>query len=514
MKRIIQYIVTVTVVFMLAVGCKDSIPDVEDITPTIEEKPWWNGMQLTEDGSRVILPEPVTLTIGVSSVHSKSPGSLRAGEAVIPTPPDTLTNYTTDEKGRATVNTFRSDLTDPADKEEFDQVGGEDWIRDLIIPELEEGDYSVTGTIPLTNEEFVNNEFMKDESQYGDKDKYRKVIIRIHKLPTDGPITFFANSRVLKEFDGVNTKGNVSDITYLSLAEPYVFSDNPKFQVTEEVIKNYRVTKHRQSTNIGGTRQLFHSAYLPMFGRIENLSIKDGKTLVTNSGTAYEKEVTTVYLERAVARVKVSWEYTFKDDNGNEVTPILDYIFDGIAPAFYVNVTSIIPNNYKGVTAWYKKFKDAKPTNIDVDNRWVPFYRNRTNAGLWDEGETISIKEALGKTGYFYTYMPENYTQYDPYTPPWTQAQTVTKLRVFATKFKPPRDPGVDLSVDNTEYEVDGTRRAKDRDLAFGPKNADGYVEIRRNYSYDIKLRFKKSESGVQPYIVGTWENEDVDIPW
>ena len=117
----------------------------------------WEGYEKTPDGTRIILPEPITLDISVAPTHVVN-NTLRAAIG------DFDGIYSEDERARATVNTPEPEKSESPDNpyqrgtaeyyqwrysEEYrawqreddyrrfwNTNGGEDWIRDLHIPEL------------------------------------------------------------------------------------------------------------------------------------------------------------------------------------------------------------------------------------------------------------------------------------------------------------------------------------------------------------------------------------------
>ena len=465
------------------------------VTPEEPSVDPWEGYEKTADGTRIILPEPVTLDISVAPTRTVN-NTLRADVG------DFYGIYSDDERARATVNTPK-----PADKptaprnphrhgtaefwqwyysddyrayqREFDRWqswntnGGEDWIRDLHIPELREGDYEVKGLVPYS-----------DFGRYStgvDVTQYSKVTITFYKLPTKGVLSFMVNSKAYHTY--YNRDENLAPLT---LDNPFLITENPDFSYEQDVVSKRKLTGGGTTfpgSDLGGISQLFESSYLPMFSRLVDVKPNDKKGINGRESGSSDPvhEIMSIYLERAVAKVTVRWEYEYYPAGSTtEVNPVKDHFFDDIYPGQYPNITSVVPNNWTALKSHYDQV--GKP----VAN--MPFYRsypNITHAGNEDVGTAL----VTGGTEHF--YMPENFP---------TSASEQSTMLVYITKFNP------------DTQEIVGKRRYKYYEIPFGSKRADGLREIRRNHSYEILLRFRKAPDGTeQVYIAEPWT--EVEIP-
>ena len=464
------------------------------VTPDEPSVDPWEGYEKTADGTRVILPEPITLDISVAPTRPVD-NTLRAAVG------DFDGIYSDDERARATVNT-----PEPADKptaprnpysygtadfwqwyysdkyrayqREFDRWqswntnGGEDWIRDLHIPELKEGDYEVKGLVPYT-----------DFGRYStgvDVTPYSKVTITFYKLPISRVLSFMVNSKAYHTY--YNRDENVAPLT---LDNPFLITENPDFSYEKDVVSKRKWNDSKDifpGSDLGGKSQLFQSSYLPMFSRLVDVKPNDKRGINGRESGSKEPvhEIKSIYLERAVAKVTVRWEYEYYPAGSTEkVNPVNDHFFDDIYPGQYPNITSVIPNNWTALLSHYEQV--GKPAAN------MPFYRSYPNIA---HIENESVGTALGRGGTVHFYMPENFP---------TNASEQSTMLVYITKFDP----------DN--YKIDGKRRYKNYEIPFGTKRADGLREIRRNHSYEILLRFKQTPSGPEPYIPDPWD--DVEIP-
>ena len=447
------------------------MPDPPEVDP-------WEGYEKTADGTRIILPEPITLNISVAPTRVVN-NTLRADIG------DFDGIYSEDERARATVNT-----PEPADsptaprnpysygtaefwqwyysdeyrayQREFDRWqswntnGGEDWIRDLHIPELREGDYKVTGLVPYESENFAQIGWY---STGVDVSPYSKVTITFYKLPTSKVLSFMVNSKAYHTYH--NRTENLAPLT---LENPFLITEDSNFCYEQDVINNRKWNDWKKifpGSDLGGNSQLFESFYLPMFSRLVDVE-PNGTTGIKgreSGSTEQVHEIKSIYLERAVAKVTVRWEYEYYPEGSTEkVNPVKDHFFDDIYPGQYANITSVIPNNWAALKRHYDKV--GKPAAN------MPFYRSYPNIAH-TEDETVGT--ALGKGGTEHFYMPENFP---------TNASEQATMLVYITKF----DPATKAIV--------GKRRYKYYAIPFGTKRADGLREIRRNHSYEILLRF------------------------
>lgn len=471
-----------------------------EVTPDEPSVDPWEGYEKTADGTRVILPEPITLDISVTPTRPVN-NTLRADVG------DFYGIYSDDERARATVNT-----PEPAEKPErptmpyrpgtvefgqwyysdeyrewqrkydywyyWNTNGGEDWIRDLHIPELKEGDYEVKGLVPYDSSDFSR---LGKASNSMDVSSYSKVTITFYKLPTSGILSFMVNSKAYHTYQN-REKG----LTPLTLDNPFLISENPNFSYVQDVLTNRKPVGGEDifpGSDLGGDSQLFDSFYLPMFSRLVEVKPNDKRGINGRESGSEEPvhEIKSIYLERAVAKVTVRWEYEYYPKGSTtKVKPVNDHFFDDIYPGQYPNITSVVPNNWTALKRHYDQ----------VGVSTMPFYRKYPNITHVDN-EEVGTALVTGGTEHF--YMPENFP---------TSASEQSTMLVYITKFDP------------DTYEIDGKRRYKYYEIPFGSKRADGLREIRRNHNYEILLRFKQTPEGPVPYIVDTWSNQDVDLPW
>lgn len=457
---------------MIFTSCEKGANRAE-VTPDAPAVDPWEGYEKTADGTRIILPEPITLDISVAPTRTVN-YTLRA------TTGDFDGIYSEGERGRATVNT-----PEPAEKptpprnphrygtaefwqwyysdeyrayqREFDRWqswntnGGEDWIRDLHIPELREGDYKVDGLVPYSD--------FGRFSTGVDVTPYSKVTITFYKLPTSGVLSFMVNSKAYHTY--YNRDENLAPLT---LENPFLISENPDFSYEQDVVSKRKWLDSKNifpGSDLGGNSQLFESSYLPMFSRLVDVKPNDKRGIDGRESGSTEPvhEIRSIYLERAVAKVTVRWEYEYYPAGSTkEVNPVKDHFFDDIYPGQYANITSVIPNNWAALKSHYDKV--GKPAKD------MPFYRRYPNIA---HTENEDVGTALSKGGTEHFYMPENF--------PTNESEQATML-VYITKF----NPGT--------KEIVGKRRYKYYEIPIGTKRADGLREIRRNHSYEILLRF------------------------
>lgn len=480
---------------MIYISCQKGAnrAEVTPIEPSVDP---WEGYEKTADGKRVILPEPIALDIAVAPTREVTNGLKAAG--------DFYGNYSADERARSTVNTPKPaerptapDNPYPYGTSEFWQWyysdeyrayqreynrwqswninGGDDWIRDLHIPELQEEDYEVKGLVPYSD--------FGSYSTGVDVTPYSKVTITFYKLPTSGVLSFMVNSKAYHTY--YNRDENLAPLT---LDNPFLITEAPDFCYEHDVVSKRRLTGGGSTfpgSDLGGNSQLFESSYLPMFSRLVDVVPNDnfGINGRESGSTEPVHEIKSIYLERAVAKVTVRWEYEYYPAGSTEkVNPVKDHFFDEIYPGQYPNITSVIPNNWAALKSHYDQV--GKPVGT------MPFFRSYPNITHYGNE---SVGMALMKSGTTHFYMPENFP---------TNASEQSTMFVYITKFHPATN------------EIVGKRRYKYFALPFGSKGANGLREIRRNHSYEILLRFKYTPETPVPYIVETWEDQEVDVPW
>lgn len=499
MKNRILKAATIIGLSVIFASCQKGATTAE-VTPDEPSVDPWEGYEKTADGTRIILPEPITLDISVVPTRTVN-NTLRADVGVF----DGI--YDGDERARATVNTpepeetaaprnphrygtadfwqwyYSDEYREWQRKDDYRRFwninGGEDWIRDLHIPELREADYEVKGLVPYDSSDFSR---LGSASNSLDVSPYSKVTITFYKLPTSGVLSFMVNSKAYHTYQN-REKG----LTPLTLDNPFLISENPNFSYVQDVLTNRKPVGGKDifpGSDLGGDSQLFESFYLPMFSRLVDVKPNDKRGINGRESGSTEPvhEIKSIYLERAVAKVTVRWEYEYYPKGSTtKVKPVNDHFFDDIYPGQYPNITSVVPNNWTALKRHYDQ----------VGVSTMPFYRKYPNITHVDN-EEVGTALVTGGTEHF--YMPENFP---------TNASDQSTMLVYITKF----DPATKAIV--------GKRRYKYYEIPFGTKRDDGLREIRRNHNYEILLRFRKAPDGTeQVYIVDTWTNQDVDIPW
>ncbi len=464
-RFISAYIATATLFSVVALsGCRgnQTIPDPDEPTVTQPE---------SEDGI-ITLAEPVTLYIGVSPAEIVDPmaSSTRANVG------DFYWGYTPDERKMSTVNSKKpSDETSRMNKM-WNIEGGDDWIHTLSISELDPKDYIVEGLVP--NDSWGDYNIARiDESKVPDK-----VSVTLYKIPESGTLTFFANAAVdhyVDTPDSYETKR-----IDLSVGKPFRVV-SPDWLLDEKQAQIFAGANKNNS-------YLFDSNYLPMYGRLTQVTAtNDGKIEASQFGEA-KGVVSTIYLERAVAKVEIYKEYSYKDASGNKVTPVVDHIIDDAIVGRFVNIMSIVPNNWDALQTarrnWAKEVGDP-----DYNSKHIRYIRTYwTDDTSWISDDSLEKMKMGNPVRCF--YVPENFP---------TVANEQSTIYASITK----------LSADGNRIVQ---RRAKHFGLLYGSWNSKtNLYEVHRNTIYRVHLRMKHAPDGTElPYIVETWSNQDVDLPW
>lgn len=389
MKNNILQVATIIGLSVIFASCQKGATTAE-VTPVEPSVDPWEGYEKTADGTRVILPEPITLNIAVTPMGEVYQSLRSVG--------DFDGTYSPEERGRATVNSpkpekpvepaeprygtpeyrqWRYSETYRAYQRKYDEweywpnaTGGDDWIRDLHIPELKEKDYEVHGLVPYLK----FGKFLQHQCNIYDMTPYAKVTVTLYKLPTSGVLSFMVNSKAYHTF--TNADDNLSPLT---LDNPFVFSENPKYGFEQAVIDKRVWIVPTDNTlfersGLSGPDVLFYTFCLPMFARLTDVkanATKDGIMGRESGSTAPVHDIKSIYLERACAKVTVRCEYEFYPEGGTEkITPVDDHFFDKVYIGRYPIITSVIPNNWDAAKRHYEKL--GKPANI-------PFYRRNSN---------------------------------------------------------------------------------------------------------------------------------------
>ena len=407
---------------------------------------------------------------------------------------DLSRKYTKVDKENATVNSHLPasyDETNPHIKLYYDSrlaLYRSDWIRNIYIPELRPGDYKVEGVVPIPGDDLSNVDDKVNEDQVP-----TKVTITFYSLPKQmEKMTFLVNSRL---HDSIYTSENPDQ--YMDLEESYFLGISPFYRLSpkfkeafDRYMSNPDYKTHSFQNAIGKFgSSIFEPAYLPMYARLYNVSAAPSKDALiaseTDGGTP--EVIRSIYLERAVSLVTITW------DKPSDVGDDFDYFVDQIYFAKMPNVGSIIPNNWKGVEGIMRdRMDELKP--VGTLQKTIPSYwDNRRNNQLKHKGGGVNehgyAKIGRGGTEHFFT--PENLSD-KPST-----------IYVVLSKF------------DLTTHKAIEPRGSKVFELPFGDKNPkSGNVEVHRNTWYQLHIKFKNTVDGPVPYIVETWEDQPVDIPW
>lgn len=457
-------IATATLFFVVALsGCRRSQVTPDPDGPIVTQPQ-------SEDGL-ITLAEPITLYIGVSPAEIVEPFSNSTRAAV----GDFYWNYTPDERRKSTVNSKKPTDRSSRMYQMWNIEGGDDWIHTLSISELDPKDYTVDGLVP--NDSWGDYNIVRiDESKIPDK-----VSVTLYKIPASGTLTFLANASVDHYVDtptSYETKRvDLSVDKPFRMVSPDWLLDQKQSQIFAGAVKD--------------NSHLFDSNYLPMYGRLTQVSVNsDGKIEASQFGEA-KSEVSTIYLERAVAKVEIYKEYSYMDASGNKVTPVVDHVIDDASVGRFVNIMSIVPNNWAALQtarrSWTKEVGDP-----DYNYKHFRYIRTFwTEDTSWISDDPLAYLKMGNPVQCF--FVPENFP---------TVANEQSTILASITK----------LSADGSQIVK---RRAKRFGLLYGSKNSStGLYEIHRNTVYRVYLRMKQTPETPVPYIVGTWEDQEVDIPW
>lgn len=407
---------------------------------------------------------------------------------------DLSREYSQDDKDNATVNSHHPasyDKTNPHIKLYYDPnlaLYRSDWIRNIYIPELRPGDYKVEGVVPIPGDDlsYVDNKVNEDQVS-------TKVTITFYSLPKPmEKMTFLVNSRL---HDSIYSSTYPDQ--YMDLKESYFLGISPFYRLSpkfkedfDRYMSNPDYKTHSFQNAIGKfSSSIFEPAYLPMYARLYNVSAAPSKDALiaseTDGGTP--ELIRSIYLERAVSLVTITW------DRPSDVGDDFDYFVDQIYFAKMPNVGSIIPNNWKGVEGIMRdRMGELKP--VGTLQKTIPSYwDNRRNNQLKHKGGGVNSEgfAKIGRGGTEHFFTPENLSD-----KPSTIYVVLSKFDLDSGKAIEPRG-------------------SKVFELPFGDKNPkSGNVEVHRNTWYQLHIKFKNTVDGPVPYIVETWEDQPVDIPW
>ncbi len=408
---------------------------------------------------------------------------------------DLSRDYTQEDKDKATVNSTPSKTARYKTPEYYiygesggAQVYKSDWIRNIHIPELSDTDYKVTGNIPVPYKGGISSGSRTDEN--------RVVTITFYRLPKDGTLTFLANSYLKADLWD-------KEYGYLDLSTPFIPVTETKAMYSATYLAQWKERLAKTKDYFGSTEgwkpvnysynkdpdsSVFESAYIPMYGRLYNAapSASKDKLIASEKKGDTPKEINIIYLERAVAVVTVGW------DLPRQVSPDFDYFVDEVYWGKMPNVVSIIPNNWDAIqTFMTQNLGPLVPK--DEKQKVIPAYWDyRNNLTTWKGGGVNTSGYMIAdRVGYNAFFVPENF------------GDKPNTIYVVLSQF--------DLKTGKA-IEPRGT---KVFELPYGEKNPKtGLLEVHRNTWYNLHIKFKQSPEGVVPYIVETWEDQPVDIPW
>lgn len=441
-----------------------------------------------ESGSTYDLEKPITVSFLVGPnnvVRPMEPATRAVG--------DLSRNYTQDDKDNATVNSHLTTSHDPSDSHMdlyYDPnlaLYRSDWIRSIYIPELRSGDYKVVGLVPIPGDDLSNVDDKVSEDQVP-----TKVTITFYRLPKGKVLTFLVNARL---YDSVYSSTYPEQ--YMDLEEPYFLGVSPFYRLSPKMKTDFdrymkdpdHVTHSFQNAIGRFSSSIFEPAYLPMYARLYKVSAALSKdALIASETPAGTPElIRSIYLERAVSLVTITW------DKPSDVGADFDYFVDQIYFGKLPNVGSIIPSNWSGVQRiMQERMGELQP--VGTLQKEIPSYwDNRRNTQLKHKGGGVNDKgyamTSRGGTEHFFT--PENL------------GDKPSTIYVVLSRF----DLDTGKAIEPRGFKV--------FELPFGDKNpTTGTMEVRRNTWYKLHIKFKTTADVPVPYIVGTWEDQEVDIPW
>lgn len=441
-----------------------------------------------ESGATYRLEKPITVSFLVGPNKQ-----IRPMGAVTRAVGDLSRKYNQDDKDMATVNSHLPasyDETDPHINLYYDPnlaLYRSDWIRNIYIPELRPGDYKVEGVVPIPGDDLSNVDDKVSEDQVP-----IKVTITFYSLPKQmEKMTFLVNSRL---HDSIYSSTYPDQ--YMDLEESYFLGISPFYRLSPKMksdfdsyMRNPDYVTHSFQNAIGKfSSAIFEPAYLPMYARLYKVSAAPSKDALIASETAdgTPEEIRSIYLERAVSLVTITW------DRPKDVSEDFDYFIDQIYFAKLPNVGSIIPNNWEGVERiMQERTGELQPVGT----------RQSTIPSFWDDRRNNQLKHKGGgvnNEGYAMT----NRTGIEHFFTPENLSDKPSTIYVVLSKF------------DLTTGKAIEPRGSKVFELPFGDKDNTGRIEVRRNTWYKLHIKFRNTNEGPVPYIVETWSNQDVDLPW
>ncbi len=447
-----------------------------------------------DEGEKILLEKPITLNLGVLPmrvVDTSRPPTRATGEL--------SRSYSEEDMKNSTLNT--------PDPTYHITPHVNDWIRTIDIPELTLGvDYKVSQERPMFRQ--IEIPYRYDPEHRIDDDyrfapfpsgKLYLPIVTIYKLPKDGNLSFFINAWTELMQPGTSfidpLRSDQTDrlrkVRKLDLQHPYMTAYPSRFplRIDDETVANY----NPDAENVRPPYySLMTASYLPMYGRITEARVYKGVLYGKQLGRESE-EIETVYVERATAEVEIRLQ-TRDELFPDKVYPDQYYILSNGTPGRYVNMLSIIPDNWEGVQQARAKWsKEANPQSH------IPYLGDRLRDG-WDAYNVHIFKQGLQHP----IFMPENFP---------TKPEEQSTIRVGISKsFRTADNDFSEFDPNDHGNPRKDYRNFKQFDVLFGEKNPQtGLYEVHRNTLYRIYVRMKRYHHSSDPQIeVIGWTDQDL----
>ena len=446
---------------------------------------------VTSDDEYTILDEPLVLEFLVNAPRKVDPSVTASTRAV----GDLDRTYSQPDKDKATVNTPKREKGEyNTGDEDYDDLLWRnslfmtDWIRTLSIPELRPQDYKVEGLIGLPSQDLFDIHYGNDIPEADKANVPAKVTLTLYALPNERVLTFIANGRHYTNGPSSSDKG----LADLSLENPYLLSSRSDYFIGEWM--KQPLGTDELSVNSGGG--VFEKSYLPMYARLYKVSKDPNSKGILASETPDGVAVPTksIYLERAVSLVTVDWQRPkVYDPKTYEWTIVFSSFVEDVEFGYFPNLTSVVPSNWTGVQEKINEYQ-LPWVRVKEDFTHIPAYWHfLLNRKFTWSGDTPASHGIHFKTGRSVFFVPENFP---------TEEKWQSSIVVILTKFDK-----------QTEEIIE--RRYQYFELPYGEKNSEtGPLEVHRNTWYNLHIKLKQTPSGPMPYIVETWSNQDVDLPW
>jgi len=446
---------------------------------------------VTSDDEYTILDEPLVLEFLVNAPRKVDPSVTASTRAV----GDLDRTYSQPDKDKATVNTPKREKGEyNTGDEDYDDLLWRnslfmtDWIRTLSIPELRPQDYKVEGLIGLPSQDLFDIHYGNDIPEADKANVPAKVTLTLYALPNERVLTFIANGRHYTNGPSSSDKG----LADLSLENPYLLSSRSDYFIGEWM--KQPLGTDELSVNSGGG--VFEKSYLPMYARLYKVSKDPNSKGILASETPDGVAVPTksIYLERAVSLVTVDWQRPkVYDPKTYEWTIVFSSFVEDVEFGYFPNLTSVVPSNWTGVQEKINEYQ-LPWVRVKEDFTHIPAYWHfLLNRKFTWSGDTPASHGIHFKTGRSVFFVPENFP---------TEEKWQSSIVVILTKFDK-----------QTEEIIE--RRYQYFELPYGEKNSEtGLLEVHRNTWYNLHIKLKQTPSGPMPYIVETWEDQPVDIPW